>query len=143
MSEVKLAISDAEVAHVFPVMQQLRTHIADAADFVTRVQRQRQTERGWQLLYVEDNGTPVAAASFRILEHLAWGKVLYVDDLICSEDQRGKGFADTLMAWMENRAREENCAAMHLDSGTHRAGAHKFYFRMGLTIHSFHFDKKL
>jgi hypothetical protein len=90
MSEVKLAISDAEVAHVFPVMRELRTHIADAADFVTRVQRQRQTERGWQLLYVEDNGTPVAAASFRILEHLAWGKVLYVDDLICSEASAAK-----------------------------------------------------
>ncbi len=107
------------------------------------MQRQRRTERGWQLLYVEDNGTPVAAASFRILEHLAWGKVLYVDDLICAEDQRGKGFADALMAWMENRAREENCAEMHLDSGTHRARAHHFYFRQGLSITSFHFGKKL
>ncbi|HJS45400.1 MAG TPA: GNAT family N-acetyltransferase [Rhizomicrobium sp.] len=143
MSEVKLAISDAEVARVFSVMHALRTHIADTADFVTRVQRQRRTERGWQLLYVEDNGAPVAAASFRILEHLAWGKVLYVDDLICAESHRGKGFADVLMAWMENRAREENCTEMHLDSGTQRAGAHKFYFRMGLAISSFHFAKKL
>ncbi|HKU63482.1 MAG TPA: GNAT family N-acetyltransferase [Rhizomicrobium sp.] len=143
MSEVRLAISDAEVARVFPVMHELRTHIADAADFVTRVQRQRRTERGWQLLYVEDNGVPVAAASFRILEHLAWGKVLYVDDLICTESHRGKGFAESLMAWMENRAREENCTEMHLDSGTQRIRAHHFYFRQGLSISSFHFAKKL
>jgi GNAT superfamily N-acetyltransferase len=143
MSTVKLATSDADVARVFPVMRELRSHIADAADFVTRVRRQRQTERGWQLLYIEHEGAPVAAASFRILEHLLWGRVLYVDDLICTESQRGKGFADELMAWMENRAREENCAQMHLDSGTQRAGAHKFYFRQGLSISSFHFAKKL
>jgi GNAT superfamily N-acetyltransferase len=143
MSEVKLATSDAEIARVFPVMHELRPLIADAADFVTRVQRQRQTERGWQLLYVEHEGVPVAAASFRILEHLAFGMVFHVDDLICTESQRGKGFAEKLMAWMENRAHEENCAEMQLNSGTQRIRAHHFYFRRGLSISSFHFAKKL
>jgi GNAT superfamily N-acetyltransferase len=140
--DVKLADSAGDIARVFPVMHELRPHITDAADFVTRVQRQQQNERGWQLLYVEHEGVPVAAASFRILEHLAWGKVLYVDDLICTESHRGKGFAASLMAWMENRAREEGCAAMHLDSGVQRVRAHHFYFRQGLSISSFHFAKK-
>ena len=140
---VKIATTDADIARVFPVMHELRPHITDAADFVARVQRQRQTERGWQLLYIEHEGVPVAAASFRIFEHLAWGKVLYVDDLICAESQRGKGFADSLMAWMQMRAREEGCAAMHLDSGVQRVRAHHFYFRQGLSISSFHFAKKL
>ena len=143
MSEVKRAVSDADVARVFAVMRQLRPHIADESDFVTRVRRQQQTERGWQLLYIEQDEIPVAAASFRILEHLAWGKVLYVDDLICTETQRGNGFADKLMAWMSDHARAENCAEMHLDSGTQRIRAHHFYFRQGLSISSFHFAKKL
>jgi hypothetical protein len=103
--DVKLADSDADIARLYPLMRQLRPHIAGEAELVTRVQRQQQTERGWQLLYVEHDGVPIAAASCRILEHLAWGKVLYVDDLICAESHRGKGFAESLMAWMEKRAR--------------------------------------
>jgi GNAT superfamily N-acetyltransferase len=143
MSAVKLAESDAQVARLFPLLCELRPHIGDEAELVARVQSQRQTERGWQLLYIEHEGVPIAAASFRILEHLAWGKVLYVDDLICAESQRGKGFAESLMAWMEKRACEEGCAALHLDSGVQRVRAHHFYFRQGLSISSFHFAKEL
>jgi GNAT superfamily N-acetyltransferase len=140
---VKLAQSDADIARLYPLLRELRPHIADQAELVDRVQRQRATERGWRLIYVEQDGVPVAAASCRILEHLAWGKVLYVDDLICAESQRGKGFAESLMAWVENRARQEGCAEMHLDSGVQRVRAHHFYFRQGLSISSFHFGKKL
>ena len=93
MRIVKLAESDADVARLFGVMRELRPHIVDEAEFVARVQRQRATERSWRLAYVEQDGVPVAAASCRILEHLAWGKVLYVDDLICAENHRGTGAA--------------------------------------------------
>jgi len=141
--KILLAQSDAQVAQLFPLFRELRPHIADEAELVDRVQRQRATERGWQLIYVEQDGVPVAAASCRLLEHLAWGKVLYVDDLICAESQRGKGFAESLMAWMEKRACQEGCAEMHLDSGVQRVRAHHFYFRQGLSISSFHFGKKL
>ncbi len=121
----------------------MRPHIASEAEFLARVRRQQQTQPGWQLLYVEEDGAPVAAASFRIVELLAWGKALYVDDLITGEGRRGKGYAATLMRWMEERARAEGCAQFHLDSGTHRHAAHRFYHRVGLAISSFHFSKVL
>jgi GNAT superfamily N-acetyltransferase len=143
MSQVKLAESDADVARLFTLLRELRPHIAEEAELVARVQRQRATERGWQLAYVEQDGVPVAAASCRILEHLAWGKVLYVDDLICAESHRGTGAANSLMEWMEVRARAEDCTQLQLDSGTQRIRAHHFYFRRGLSITSFHFGKKL
>jgi hypothetical protein len=44
---------------------------------------------------------------------------------------------------MENHARQQGCQTFSLDSGTQRASAHKFYFRQGLAITSFHFAKKL
>jgi GNAT superfamily N-acetyltransferase len=140
---VKSADSDADITRVFAVMRELRPHIASAEEFVSRVNRQRQTQPGWQLLYAEVDGSPVAAASYRIMEHLAWGKVLYVDDLICAESHRGSGAAQALMAFMEDRARSEDCGALHLDSGTQRTRAHHFYFRQGLSIGSFHFSKPL
>jgi GNAT superfamily N-acetyltransferase len=141
--KILLAQSDAQVAQLFPLFRELRPHIADEAELVDRVQRQRATEHGWQLIYVEQDGVPVAAASCRLLEHLAWGKVLYVDDLICAESYRGSGAARALMAFMEDRARSEGCVALHLDSGTQRTRAHHFYFRQGLSIGSFHFAKSL
>jgi GNAT superfamily N-acetyltransferase len=139
---VKLADSDADIARVWPVMRVLRPHIESEAAFLAQVRRQ-QAGSGWRLIYVEDAGTPVAAAGFRVSEWLAWGKALYVDDLICLESHRGKGFAEALMLWMEKLARDEGCAQFHLDSGTHRLGAHRFYHRLKLAITSFHFQKTL
>jgi GNAT superfamily N-acetyltransferase len=139
---VKLADSDADIARVWPVMRVLRPHIESEAAFLAQVRRQ-QAGSGWRLIYVEDAGAPVAAAGFRISEWLAWGKALYVDDLICLETHRGKGFAEALMAWMEELARKEGCGEFHLDSGTHRLAAHRFYHRLKLGIASFHFQKKV
>ena len=139
---VKLATTDADIGRCFAVMKELRTHIKSADEFLARVRRQ-QAGSGWRLIYVEDAGAPVAAAGFRISEWLAWGKALYVDDLICLESHRGKGFAEALMTWMEDLAREEGCAQFHLDSGTHRLAAHRFYHRLKLAITSFHFQKNL
>jgi hypothetical protein len=44
---------------------------------------------------------------------------------------------------MEETARTQGCAQFHLDSGTHRLGAHRFYHRLKLAITSFHFQKTL
>jgi len=138
---VKEATSDPDIVRVYPVMRELRPHIASAEDFLTRVRRQQAL--GYRLIYVEDAGAPVAASGFRITEYLFSGKMLYVDDLICLESHRGRGFAEALMRWMEELARNEGCAEFHLDSGTHRLGAHRFYHRLKLSITSFHFAKKL
>lgn len=71
------------------------------------------------------------------------GKHLYIDDLMSSEKQRSKGYGEKLMAWLRVLAKVENCSYLHLDSGAHRGSAHKFYFKQGLTIASYHFSEKL
>jgi len=140
---IKLAETDADIVRVYPVMHQLRPHIASAAEFLATVRRQQATQPNWRLAYVESDGAPVAASGFRVMEAMAWGKVLYVDDLVTLESQRGKGFGEQLIRWLEDVARSEGCAQFHLDSGTQRQGAHHFYHRMGLPITSFHFARKL
>jgi GNAT superfamily N-acetyltransferase len=142
MSDVKVAQSDADILRCFAVMKQLRPNLKDEADFLARVHRQRD-EAGWTLVYVEDGGAVAGAAGFRIHHVLHSGKTLYVDDLVTAEDQRSKGFGETLMAWLERHARAQDCATFSLDSGTHRTAAHKFYFRVGLAINAFHFAKAL
>ena len=139
--EIRHGETDADIRRCFAVMQALRPHLKDADEFLSRVRRQQQA--GWKLIYIEDEGAPVCCAGFRISEWLAWGKALYVDDLIALETHRGKGFAQALMGWMQDHAREQGCAEFHLDSGTFRLAAHRFYHRLGLGITSFHFQKTL
>jgi GNAT superfamily N-acetyltransferase len=136
------AADDAEVRACFPVMRVLRPHLADEADFLARVRRQAEAV-GWRLLYAVRDGEPVGCASFRIAEFLAWGKTIYVDDLVVIEAARGQGCADALMARVAAIGREHACVTLQLDSGTHRLGAHRFYHRIGLTIASFHFARAL
>ena len=53
------------------------------------------------------------------------------------------GIGQQLLQWLRDIAVSEGCQFFHLDSGTHRGHAHKFYFEQGLTIASYHFSEKL
>jgi GNAT superfamily N-acetyltransferase len=140
-SSVRLAETDADIRRCFAVMQQLRPALGED-EFVARVRRY-QGEQNWRLIYLEQDGAVAAVSGFRILDCLATGKTIYVDDLVTAESGRSKGHGETLMAWMEQCARDEGCESFALDSGTQRTRAHKFYFRLGLPIVSFRFMKKL
>ena len=90
-------------------------------------------------------GEAGAVAGFRVNEFLAWGRHLYVDDLVTADGHRGRGLADRLFAWLEEEARNCGCTQLHLDSGVgeDRQDAHRFYFRHGLRISSYHFQREL
>jgi len=49
------------------------------------------------------------------------------------------------MAWVDREARRQGCGELHLDSGVgpDRADAHRFYFRHGMRIASYHFARPL
>ena len=140
MARINLATTAAEIARCFPVMQQLRPHVSQES-FVPRVQVQ--IEQGFRLAYLEHDGKVVAVAGFRIMDMLASGRTLYVDDLITSDAHRSHGFGGELLRWLEHHARENDCETFSLDSGTQRWEAHAFYFRERMRVTSFHFAKKL
>lgn len=136
--EVKLAKSDEEIAACFPAMRELRPHVA-GSDFVSRVRRQEAS--GYRLAYVLEGGEPVAVAGFRIGENLAWGRFLYVDDLVTRSSQRSRGYGAALLSWLMTQAAEAGCEQVHLDSGIQRRDAHRFYEREGMERASVHFRK--
>ena len=84
-------------------------------------------------------------AGFRISENTAWGRHLYVDDLVTVARFRGQGHADAVMTWVQEEARRAGCGELHLDSGVgaDREDAHRFYFRHRLRITSYHFARGL
>jgi len=140
--EVKVASTDAGILACFPAMKVLRPHLKDAQELLSRARRQM-SESGWRLVYVEEQGVVVGCASFRIAEFLSWGKTIYVDDLVVLESHRGRGIADALMQWIKATGEANGCSEYHLDSGTSRHAAHRFYHRIGFSIAAFHFAQKL
>ena len=140
MPHVQLAETDADIHRCFPVIAELRPHLVEA-QFVARVRRQ-QGESGFQLAFVEDGGVK-SVAGFRVAEFLAWGKILYVDDLISTSAERSKGHGKLLLDWLVARARAAGCAQFHLDSGVQRFEAHRFYLRERMIISAHHFSLTL
>lgn len=132
--------SDEAVAACFPVMQQLRTHL-DADAFLRCVREQE--EQGYRLVALWQDGEVVAVAGFRIGSNLAWGRYLYVDDLVVDEAERSKGYGAVLLDWLRRHARESFCTQLHLDSGMAREDAHRFYEGQGMTKAGYHFVEVL
>jgi len=60
-------------------MAELRLHLVKHA-FVTQVRRQQQ--HGYCLAYLEDGEDIQAVVGFCMAEFLAWGRCLYVADLV-------------------------------------------------------------
>jgi len=135
-----VAQSDAEISRCFPVLAELRPHL-DAPPFLARI-REMQAE-GYRLAYIEDKGEVVAVAGYRIFTSLFMGTNLYVDDLVTASGSRSRGYGKILIDWLRDLARESGCTHLHLDSGTQRHRAHRFYLRQGMDITSFHFSEKL
>jgi len=134
------AIVDAKLlAAAEGVHRELRPHLP--ADYAARMKEV--FTGGAEMAVAVVDGKVAGVTVFRILEKTHSGRDLYCDDLVTSEKRRSGGVGHALIAYMEKICRERRCDTFSLDSGTWRQQAHKFYFREGMTITSFHFDKKI
>lgn len=133
---IKIASTDDELAACYPVMRELRPHIPEDK-FLSHVRAQEKA--GYRLACVEDADCVSAVAGFRVSENLAWGRFLYVDDLVTLPDHRSNGYGASLLAWLKQYAANEGCAQLHLDTGVQRHDAQRFYKREGMTKTGFHY----
>jgi len=121
MTTIQLRESDEDLARVFPVMVQLRPHLSLEA-FLAQARRQREAH-GWKLATVESGGRVLACAGYRIAEWLAWGKTLYVDDLVTTSTRgaRGTAIGSSTGSWRA-RARKaaRSCTSTRASSGSRR-----------------------
>ncbi|HTE55468.1 MAG TPA: GNAT family N-acetyltransferase [Kofleriaceae bacterium] len=134
--------SEAEVRSAWPVMGQLRTHHTEES-FVATTRRTMAAAEPYRLsAWIEDDRV-LAVAGHRRGEALAWGRYVYVYDLVSDEAARGRGAAWRLVTALADEARAAGYEQLHLDSGVQRFAAHRFYLRMGFDITSHHFQLKL
>ena len=141
MPEIR-EIAEAETIRAAKALLELRPQRAPAETLAALADGQRAA--GYRLVGAFEPGEDDAAAvaGFRVQENLAWGRHLYVDDLITRADRRGRGHGAALMRWLAKEACREGCEQLHLDSGVgpEREDAHRLYFNAGLRISSYHFQ---
>ncbi|HET9032070.1 MAG TPA: GNAT family N-acetyltransferase [Dokdonella sp.] len=134
---VRLAESDADLERMSTVLLELRGHL-EKSELISRIRLQQ--ESGYEVAFAESDGEVVGVAGFVIGHKLAWGKHMYIDDLVTSEKRRSEGVGSQLLAWLKAYATTHDCAQVHLDSGVQRFAAHRFYLRHGFDIASHYFS---
>ena len=139
----KIAIAETadDLRRCYPVMSELRPHIATEEEFVERVQRQQ--GQGYLLAYLAAGGEVRAVAGYRYMDFLFHGYFMYVDDLVTRAADRSAGYGGKLFDWLVQQARERNCTFLDLDSGVQRFDAHRFYLMKRMKIASHHFSLAL
>lgn len=134
---IQKARDPEQIRICYKIMRQLRPHLIEEVAFVEQVQRQ--LAEGYHLAYLQEGKEVKALAGFRFLEFLAWGKVLYIDDLITDTETRKNGHGGKLLKWVIEQAKEAKCDQVHLDSGPQRHDAHRLYLNHGFKIIGHHF----
>ena len=91
-------------------MRALRTHYADEAEFVRRVDEE-QRPQGYRIVGAFEGDACVAVAGFRVLHNLAWGDVaLRGRPLHASRRHAAAATAAALLEWCAEEARRLGCA---------------------------------
>ena len=141
---IKIATSDEDIVACYDLIIFMggRRAALSSEDFLQQVKR-KQKEHGFLLACLIDEDIVQAVAGYRFSEYLGWGKILYLDDLVTREKSRSKGYGQIMFDWLEEQAKENDCEEIHLDSGSGRKGAHRFYLKNYMEIVGFPFSKKV
>lgn len=128
-------------ADLLPVLRELRPHLTP--ELLAQIYAEGRPQGLRFTAAYDDSGTCTGASGWRVIAGTSTIRKLYVDDLVTAEHARSTGVGRELLTYLEARARELGCHVLDLDSGTQRAGAHRFYLRERMNITSFHFAKAL
>ena len=138
--EIQEALEEEQMLKCFDLLKLLRPHL-ERDDFVDAVKRQR--DEGYHLIFIEDGEGVRSVAGYRVANYLAWGKVLYIDDLITSPEARGTGFGTHLTKWLMGVAKKLGCDGIHLDTDINQHDSHRLYLNLGLKLDCLHLSMEL
>lgn len=133
---ITLIYDPNEIGKCYDAFLELRPHLKDKKSFTDQVLSQQ--KEGYEIHGINEDDEVVACIGFRIMTTLAWGKVLYIDDLITKAKCHGKGYGGALLKLAINHAKDKGCDQVHLDTGYTRHAAHRVYLSHGFEMKSHH-----
>lgn len=139
--DIRPVATETELRACFPVMRDLRPHLANPDELIERVQRQ--FNQGYRLLAAWKGAVVVGAAGYCMQENLIRGRFCYVDDLVVAELHRRGGLGARLLDAVAERARAEGIDRLVLDTALDNVFGQRFYFRYGMLPAALRFSKLL
>jgi GNAT superfamily N-acetyltransferase len=139
----ELAAEETSLAYdALLALREGRPMMGSSASFVSWVNEHARLE-GLRIVasFIPGREDAVAVGCFRVLHTTAWGKLIYIDDLVTLPEYRSGGHGHLLLEWIAAEASRLGCEQLHLDSGHHRHGAHRFYLNHGMSIIAHHFSR--
>jgi GNAT superfamily N-acetyltransferase len=137
MMKVHLLESEADLPAIAEVLLQLRPQYTK--DLLIE-QIKKQERLGYKIAYIKADGNILCVAGFVVGEKIAWGKHIYIDDLVTNETYRSTGVGAFIINWFKSYCKELGCKQLHLDSGIQKFSAHRFYLNNRFNIASHHFS---
>ena len=89
LREMVREIPEGETTVAAEALLELRGHHGTVEALAARIDAQRPD--GYRVVASLEDGVAAAVAGFRVAENAAWGRFLYVDDLVTRADMRGRG----------------------------------------------------
>jgi GNAT superfamily N-acetyltransferase len=130
-----------EITKSFDTFLELRPTLSDTQSFAQQILNQQKD--GYEIIAIIEGEEIVACIGFRMMTMLAWGKILYIDDLITKGKWQGRGYGKILLEHITKIAKGNQCNQIHLDTGYIRHNAHRFYLNQGFEFHCHHVALKL
>lgn len=126
--KIREARSDADYHKAYPVIRQLFPHL-DMQTYARRVFIARAT--GYRMFIGEMNDAIVGVIGIMPNHNLHDGFVTYIEHVVVDTKYRGKGFGTELIKFAENRALEEGCSLIELDTDAGAEKAEALYLKNG------------
>lgn len=122
------ARSDSDYHKAFPILRQLFTYL-DMQTYAQRVFVARAT--GYRMFMAEVADEIVGIIGIVPNYNLHDGYVTYIEHVVIDSKHRGKGYGTELIKFAEQRAREEGCRLIELDTDIGHDTAERLYQKNG------------
>ena len=126
--EIREARSDADYHLAYPIIRQLFPQL-DMQTYARRVFVARAT--GYRMFMGEVDKKLIGVIGVIANHNLHNGFVTYIEHVVVDKKYRGHGYGSQLILFAEDRAREEGCFLIELDTDTDAPRAAKLYENSG------------
>ncbi|WP_207515429.1 GNAT family N-acetyltransferase [Longitalea luteola] len=139
--ECRRAVTKADIEFCKEAILEFRRNLNP--DTVVEQVVQMMRSQDFELVFIPntDNTRAGAFISYRMLNLLRTGLIIYIDDLFTVPECRNQGYAGTLLDHVTKRAIDEGIKSIHLDSGYALHTAHRLYLNKGYYLACNHFAK--
>lgn len=117
----------SEIGECWPLMRQLRPHLASPRALVD--QAIRQSAQGYKILVLRLDEQIVALAGLRRQENMVFGDHFYLDDLVTCKQARSCGYGSKLIEAVEQECTAAGLNTFVLDTALENVNAQRFYER--------------